>query len=223
MRNHGASFSALLLVAAAACGGTSNSSSESQPIPSSEAGADTDASPVVDGSTPDDAAPDGGSADSSTPDAAAAGTVRGHAFTYAHGIAYPRSVGNGLQGYEIFLSDKPIDCATATLEGSTTVDIDVAGQPPAAKTYAVIDAFGASAGPNDATSDFNAVDATCGTLASDASVSGTVVLTKFDALAVEGKLDVTYQSNARVKEGSVKGTFAAVVCPKFPAITCTPH
>ena len=58
---------------------------------------------------------------------------------------------------------------------------------------------------------------------SDSSVSGTVVVTRFDATAVEGTLDVLYQSNARVQERSVKGTFTAVVCPKFPAITCTPH
>lgn len=109
-----------------------------------------------------------------------------------------------------------------TLEGSTTVDIDVAGQPPAAKSYAVVDAF-AGGGANDATSDFNVVDATCGSLLSDTSLSGTVVLTKFDATTVEGSVDITYQSKARVKDGSLKGRFAAVVCPKFPAITCTPH
>ncbi len=207
MQKLGLSFLSLIFATVAACGGTSNSS-EPQPT-SSEAGDDS-------------STPDGGS-DSSIPTGPASGTVRGHAFTFAHGIAYPRSVGAGVQGYQIYLSDKPLDCAGATLENSTTIDIDVAGQPPAAKTFTVVDAASASAGPNEAAADFNALDATCGTLASDSSFAGTFTLTKFDATTVTGSLDITFQSNARVKEGSVKGTFEAVVCPQFPPITCTPH
>lgn len=223
-------FSSLIVTAAAACGGTSGAS-EPQPT-SSEAGDDSGKVPVLDGSVPNDSSspdgdsgssPDGDSDSSTIPNTPASGTVRGHAFTFAHGIAYPRAVGPGVTGYEIFLSDKPLDCASATLQSSTTVDIDIAGKPPAVQTYGVVDTFGGSAGANEATADFNALDATCGTLASDGSFSGTLILTKFDATTVSGSLDITFQSGGRVKEGSVKGTFDAVVCPKFPAITCTPQ
>lgn len=160
--------------------------------------------------------------EASTAATPATGTVRGHRFTFAHRIATPRTVGGG-QGYEIFLSDKPIDCTNATLEGATTVDIDVAGQPPPAGPYPLINPIAASAKANEASSDFNVEDMTCGSVLSDASLSGTLTLTSFVAAKVSGSFDITFQNKAGASDGSVAGTFEAIVCPKFPALTCTPH
>jgi hypothetical protein len=225
MQKLGLSFLSLIVAAAAACGGTSPAA-DAQPG-SSQTGDDGGPGnvPGFDGSTPLDGATQDAGSDSSTtiPNTPASGTVHGHTFTFAHGIAYPRSISAGVQGYEIFLSDKPLACGGATLEGSTTIDIDVAGQPPLAKTYPVVDAFKTSAGPNGASADFNALDATCGNLLSDSSSSGMLVLTKFDATTVSGAFDITFSANTQMTEGNVKGTFEAVVCPTFPPITCTPH
>jgi hypothetical protein len=203
------------------CGG--GSSSEAPTSASSAADSGVPSSSTSDAGSGGSPSDDGGHTDASTPATqAATGTVGGHAFTHAHGIAIPKTVG-GAPGYEIFLSDSAIDCTNATLEGSTTLDVGVAGQPPAAKTYSVIDAFAQTPGANEAYADFNVLDATCGSVLSDSSKSGTLVLTKFDAAKVEGSIDITFQSNARIQQGNVAGTFEAIVCPKFPAITCTPH
>lgn len=222
MKTLGFSLLSLVIATAAACGGGSSSSAP-QPT-SSEAGPDTGGGPDAGSGTPevDASHPDGGSEEASTSTKPANGTVRGHTFTFAHGIATPKTVG-GAPGYEILLSDKPIDCATAILQSATTVDVGVAGQPPAAKTYAVVNVNAVSPGPSEAYADFNVEDATCGSVVSDSSFSGTLALTSFDATNVKGSLDATFQTSAGVKEGSVAGTFEAVVCVKFPALTCTPH
>jgi hypothetical protein len=212
--------SGTLLVAAIACGG--GSSASSSPVDTSDSGG---APPVDDGGTKaPDATSDAADGATPPPTGPAKGTVGGHAFTFAHGIAYPRSVGAGTAGYEIFLSDRAIDCASVRLEGAVTVDIDVAGQPPAVRTYAVIDPFKRSAAATEATADFNALDATCGTLVSNTSVSGSVVVTRFDATTVEGSVDITFHGKDSTASGSVVGTFTAPVCTgAFPKPACTPH
>lgn len=155
--------------------------------------------------------------------APASGTVAGHAFTFVYGIAYPRQVSAG-DGYEIFLSDKPIDCTNATLEGAKTVDIDVAGRPPATGTYPIVEAFERSAGATEAEVDFNAEDPTCGSLASETSVSGTLVLSEFDMATVQGTIDVTFENGSRKADGRIAGAFHATVCAgPFPTLTCKPH
>jgi hypothetical protein len=208
------------LSAITACGGGSGSDA-SKASPADGGTSSTAPAPSSDASATD-AGGDGDAGTSLPVDGPAAGTVGGHAFAYAHGIAIPKSVG-GAAGYEILLSDSPIDCANATLESSKTLDVGVAGQPPATKTYSVVDALSGTAGANDVYADFNVLDATCGSVLSNSSKVGTLVLTKFDATNVEGSIDIEFQSNAGAAAGKVAGTFTAVVCPKFPAITCTPH
>lgn len=213
MRKLGFSVLSLIIATVAACGGGSTSSTAEQT--SSEAGPGTEAGP--------DSGPalsDGSTAEASIAAPPANGTVGGHSFSFAHGIATPRTVGGG-QGYEIFLSDKPIDCTNATLESATTIDIDVAGQPPPAGSYPVINPNAASPKATEASSDFNVEDATCGSVLSDASLSGTLTLTGFDAAKVSGSFEITFQNKAGASDGSVAGRFEAIVCPKFPTLTCT--
>jgi hypothetical protein len=153
----------------------------------------------------------------------AKGTVGGHSFTVAAGIAYPRTVGSA-NGYEIFLSDKPIDCNAVTLEGSTTIDVDVQGTPPATATnFMAIDPNVSSIDATHSEADFNVVDATCGSLLSESSKSGNIYFTAFDATHAAGNLSISFGKPGGADDGTITGTFDVPVCAKFPTPACTPH
>lgn len=178
--------------------------------------------PTTPPATPPATPPPVGPPSGGPPTLRANGTVGGHPFAFAYGIAYPRTVGSA-NGYEIFLSDKAIDCNSVTLESSTTIDVDVQGTPPAAATYTVIDVSSGSPTATQAEADFNVVDATCGSVLSESSKSGTLTITAFDTSHASGSMAITFAKNGGAADGTVSGTFDVLVCAKFPTPACTPH
>lgn len=148
------------------------------------------------------------------------GTVDGHVFTATHAIAYPKEVA-AAAGYEIMISDHPLDCASATFEGASMIDIDV---PSASGTHTVIAVWDAAPTAGEASSDFNAFDATCKTTTSVGSKSGSATVSAIGASMIEGIFDITFESSERKTVGSAKGAFHATICPDgFPKQrSCTP-
>jgi len=191
-----------------ACG-SSSSTNAAAPEPDPEP--DASASRTRDAST---ARTDAG-AEAGSPSSPATGAVGGFTFTFAFGIAYPRPVGQG-PGYEVFLSDKPIDCSRVTLDGATTVNIGFPGDPPAASTYTL------ASGAGGVAADFNRMGPACSTLYSVTSLRGSAVVTRFDATTAEGTLDVTFRNRDGSADGTVRGSYTARVCAAFPVPTCPP-